>query len=227
MICSHALFLVVFAERLLRAVWANIDLLMWKIGLWFRWIDLLSPPSTWRNVWPFQIHGLCGHILHHYFFLELYHFIFVLFRYWRPIHLSHIFPIVRNFLVLLFARLRSFLLFFLNTENLPRPSQILKHVRTRSYRRKGWQFLLPLSFCKNLSLPFLSNVMLLLHADLVILESVVHHAFLLQRLMERSNLLKLLFLLFEALLFHLLFSLGHLDVERFAIRLSLYRLLDA
>ena len=36
MICSHALFLVVFAERLLGAVRANIDFLMWKIGLGFR-----------------------------------------------------------------------------------------------------------------------------------------------------------------------------------------------
>lgn len=69
--------------------------------------------------------------------------------------------------------------------------------------------------------------MLLLHANLVVLESVVHHAFLLQRLMERSNLLELLFLFFEALLFNLLVSFGHLDVEGFAIRLSFDWLIDA
>ena len=69
--------------------------------------------------------------------------------------------------------------------------------------------------------------MLLLHADLVILERVVHHTFLLQRLVERSYLFKLLFLLFEALLLELLVPLLHLDVEGLAIRLGFYGLLDA
>ena len=74
-----------------------------------------------------------------------------------------------------------------------------------------------MALSKDLSLALLSDVVLLLLPYPIVLQSVIHHLLLLQRLVESSDFLKSLLFLFQAFFLVFLDPLRHLNVERLSI----------
>ena len=82
------------ANRLLRAMGSDFNLLHGQVGVRLRVVHEFSSPSARRNAGSLQISRL-GRLIHHGdLFLQVFHLHLVLFRHLRPVHFLHVLAVV-------------------------------------------------------------------------------------------------------------------------------------
>lgn len=140
-----ALFAHCFLKRLLRSLGAHINLLHRQCSLWVAFINWISAPSTCAHIRT-VLRDLFDHcvLVVNSFFLQR-HVVLIFFWYFWPVHLSNVFSVILNFLVLFLSCFYLFSLFTFCTKNLSWLSQLVKNViLTLPFCNESWKLLSPL-----------------------------------------------------------------------------------